>query len=45
MAPEEVEEAARRYVPGVGAVSVAPLGRGLVNQSHRVVRDGRAYSL
>jgi thiamine kinase len=45
MAPDSVEEAARRYVPGVGAVSVERLGRGLVNESHRVLRDGRMYSL
>jgi thiamine kinase-like enzyme len=45
MAPDRVEEAARRYVPGVGAVSVERLGRGLVNESHRVLRDGRLYSL
>lgn len=45
MAPDRAEEAARRYVPGVGAVSVERLGRGLVNESHRVVRDGRTYSL
>ena len=45
MPPDRVEEAARRYVPGVGAVSVERLGRGLVNESHRVVRDGRVYSL
>ena len=45
MAPDRVEEAARRYVPGVGAVSVERLGRGLVNESHRVLRDGRMYSL
>src|SRR5271168_4708709 len=45
MAPDRVEEAARRYVPGVGAVSLERLGRGLVNESHRVLRDGRMYSL
>src|ERR1700677_1218664 len=45
MPPDRVEEAARRYVPGVGAVSVERLGRGLVNESHRVLRDGRMYSL
>lgn len=45
MAPDTVEEAARRYVPGVGAVSIEPLSRGLVNESHRVLRDGRIYSL
>jgi thiamine kinase-like enzyme len=45
MAPDRVEAAARRYVPGVGAVSVERLGRGLVNESHRVLRDGRMYCL
>jgi thiamine kinase-like enzyme len=45
MASDRVEEAARRYVPGVGGVSVERLGRGLVNESHRVLRDGRMYSL
>jgi thiamine kinase len=45
MAPDGVEEAARRYVPGVGPVAVERLGRGLVNETHRVLRDGRMYSL
>jgi len=45
MVSDSVEQAARRYVPGRGAVSIERLGRGLVNESHRVVRDGRAYSL
>jgi thiamine kinase-like enzyme len=45
MSPDRVAQAARRYVPGAGAVSVERLGRGLVNESHRVVRDGRVYSL
>jgi thiamine kinase-like enzyme len=45
MAPDRVEEAARRYVPGVGAVAIERQGRGLVNESHRVLRDGRMYSL
>jgi thiamine kinase-like enzyme len=45
MAPDRVEAAARRYVPGAGAVAVERLGRGLVNESHRVTRDGRMYSL
>jgi thiamine kinase-like enzyme len=45
MSPDRVAEAARRYVPGAGAVSVERLGYGLVNESHRVVRDGRVYSL
>lgn len=45
MAPDRVAEAARRYVPGVGAVSLERQGRGLVNESYRVERDGRVYSL
>jgi thiamine kinase-like enzyme len=45
MAPDRVEEAARRYVPGVGPVAVERLGRGLVNETHRVLREGRMYSL
>lgn len=45
MVADRVEEAARRYVPGAGAVSVERLGRGLVNESHRVMRSGRVYSL
>jgi thiamine kinase-like enzyme len=45
MVPDRVEAAARRYVPGTGAVSVEPLGRGLVNETCRVMRDGRIYSL
>jgi thiamine kinase-like enzyme len=45
MTLDTVEEAARRYVPGDGGVSVERLGRGLVNESHRVLRDGRMYSL
>lgn len=45
MVADRVEAAARRYVPGVGAVSVQRLGRGLVNESHRVMRDRRMYSL
>lgn len=45
MAPDGIEEAARRYVPGAGPVSVERLGRGLVNESYRVVRDGRVYAL
>ena len=32
-------------MPGAGAVSVERLGRGLVNETHRVVRDSRVYSL
>jgi thiamine kinase-like enzyme len=45
MVPDRLEAAARRYVPGTGAVSVERLGRGLVNETCRVMRDGRMYSL
>lgn len=45
MLPDRVEAAARRYVPGSGAVSIERLGRGLVNETCRVTRDGRMYSL
>ena len=45
MAPDGVAEAARRYVPGGGPVAVERLGRGLVNETHRVLRDGLLYSL
>jgi thiamine kinase-like enzyme len=36
---------ARFYVPGAGALSIERLGSGLVNESFRVVRAGRRYSL
>jgi thiamine kinase-like enzyme len=45
MPPDRVTEAARRFVPGIGPVSVERLGRGLVNESYRVTRDERMYSL
>jgi len=45
MPPDRAEQAARRYVPGTGPVAVERLCRGLVNESHRVLRDGRIYSL
>jgi thiamine kinase len=32
-------------VPGEGAIQIQGLGRGLVNESYRVSRDGRDYSL
>ena len=36
---------ALRYVPGEGAIVIEPLGAGLVNESYRVARGGRRYSL
>lgn len=40
-----VEQLARDYVPGSGQVRISPLASGLVNESYRVIRDGRTYSL
>ncbi len=45
MRPDEIEELARSYVPGEGAVAIERLGLGLVNESYRVARDGGMYSL
>jgi thiamine kinase-like enzyme len=39
------EELASRWVPGEGAVTLEPLAAGLVNESYRVERAGRVYSL
>jgi thiamine kinase-like enzyme len=39
------EELALRWVPGGGPVTLEPLAAGLVNESYRVERDGRAYSM
>jgi thiamine kinase-like enzyme len=41
----DAEAIARSYVPGEGAVSIERLGSGLVNESYRVARAGRRYSL
>jgi thiamine kinase-like enzyme len=39
------DEAAEQWVPGVGPVVIEPLAAGLVNESCRVVRAGRVYTL
>ena len=39
------EQLAMRWVPGGGAVTLKPLAAGLVNESYRVERDGRVYSM
>jgi thiamine kinase len=39
------EELALRWVPGRGPVTLKPLAVGLVNESYRVERDGRVYSM
>ena len=40
-----LEDLARDCVPGLGPLEIYPLGAGLVNESYRVVRDGREFSL
>jgi len=46
MAPQpDIEALCAAIVPGEGAVYIRELSRGLVNQSYRVSRDGRDYSL
>ena len=45
MRPSDLENLALRYVPGEGAIAIDPLGAGLVNESYRVARGGRLYSL
>lgn len=41
----DAEAIALAYVPGEGPVSIQRLGSGLVNESYRVTRAGRRYSL
>jgi len=39
------EELALRWVPGAGPVTLRPLAAGLLNESYRVERSGRVYSM
>jgi thiamine kinase-like enzyme len=41
----DVEAIAHSHVPGEGAVSIERTGSGLVNETYRVARAGRRYSL
>ena len=45
MLPSDLREIAERYVPGSGALAIQRLGSGLVNDSYRVARGDRLYSL
>jgi thiamine kinase len=45
MLPDELESTAARYVPGEGRPEIHRLGVGLVNETYRVLRDGRSYAL
>jgi thiamine kinase-like enzyme len=43
--PHDIEQLCTAFVPGTGAVEIHPLAKGLISESYRVVRDGRAYTL
>jgi len=45
MRPSDLREIAERYVPGSGALAIQRLDPGLVNDSYRVARGDRLYSL
>ena len=41
----DVEDVADRHVPGIGKINIHRSRQGLVNQTYRVLRDGKAYAL
>jgi thiamine kinase-like enzyme len=45
MPPDELACAVSRHVPGEGKIEIHRLSTGLVNETYRVLRDGRAYAL
>jgi thiamine kinase len=45
MLPPELESLAGRHVPGGGKLDIHRLRHGLVNETYRVLRDGRNYAL
>jgi len=45
MPRDELENMISRHVPGEGKLDIHRLGNGLVNETYRVLRDGRAYAL
>jgi thiamine kinase-like enzyme len=45
MQPGEIERLCRTFVPGSGATHVQRIGKGLISESFRVVRDDVAYAL
>ena len=42
---DELESLVSRHVPGEGRIDIHRLGNGLVNETYRVLRGGRAYAL
>jgi thiamine kinase-like enzyme len=45
MQPDELERVAARHVPGTGSLDIQLSGKGLINETYRVLRDGGAYAL
>jgi thiamine kinase len=45
MRPDELESLAVRHVPGGGPPIIDRLGKGLINETYRVVRDGESFAL
>jgi thiamine kinase len=45
MRPDELEGLAVRHVPGGGPPIIERLGKGLINETYRVVRDGERFAL
>jgi thiamine kinase len=45
MRPDELESLAVRHVPGSGAPIIHRLGKGLINETYRVVREGESFAL
>jgi thiamine kinase len=45
MRPDELERLAVRHVPGAGPPIIDRLGKGLINETYRVVRDGESFAL
>ncbi|HEY4445222.1 MAG TPA: phosphotransferase [Steroidobacteraceae bacterium] len=45
MPPDELASTVSRHVPGQGKIEIHRVSTGLVNETYRVLRDGRAYAL
>ncbi|HXC07341.1 MAG TPA: choline/ethanolamine kinase family protein [Steroidobacteraceae bacterium] len=45
MRPDELQSLAVRHVPGGGPPIIHRLGKGLINETYRVVRDGESFAL
>src|ERR1700676_742823 len=45
MPPDDLESMLSRHVPGEGKLDIRRLGNGLVNETYRLLRDGRVYAV